>query len=257
MRPPLYAGAAGACRSAADPGLVTGLPWGKLRGWRGEPDGLMPVKTRQPTARPVYQAIPVPDLTGGLDLRRSPPLVAPERSVVCKNWSLAEPGALRMRPGWTSFTNNLRTRAAQGTHRIYLSSTQGTVIASQGNLYLLPDNGTWPSTSQYAGLSTSAEIHFIHDRNLAAAFDGSTWAVKSTDLVTWTRLGIAPSTVGATAASEANSSEALSTSEFAFVFTYKDRGLAYESDPTTAVSTITLTSTGNAIKLHVPNSTDG
>src|SRR3990167_3052546 len=217
----------------------------------------MPLKTRPTTARPVYQAIPVQDLTGGLDLRRSPTLVAPERSVVCKNWSLAEPGALRMRPGWTSFTNNLSTRAAQGTHRIYLGSTQGTVIASQGNLYLLPDNGTWPSTSQYAGLSTSAEIHFIHDRNLAAAFDGSTWAVKSTDLVTWTRLGIAPSTVGATAASEANSSEALSTSEFAFVFTYKDRGLAYESDPTTAVSTITLTSTGNAIKLNIPNSTDG
>src|SRR5687767_12700408 len=105
------------------------------------------LQTRQPKASPVYQTIHVQDLTGGLDVRRSPTLVAPTRSVVCRNFSLAEPGALRVRAGYTSFSSNLSTRAAQGAKRIYLGSTQGTIVATQGNLYLLPDSGVWPSTS--------------------------------------------------------------------------------------------------------------
>ena len=93
------------------------------------------LQTRRPTASPVYQTVPVQDLTGGLDLRRSPTLVHPTRSVVCRNFSLAEPGALRVRSGYTSFSSNLSTKAAQGAKRIYLSSTQGTVVATNGNLY--------------------------------------------------------------------------------------------------------------------------
>lgn len=214
------------------------------------------IKSRRATAQSAYQTIPVPDLTGGLDLRRTPTLVDSKRSVVCRNWSLAEPGALRVRSGYASFSSALSTRAAQGAHRVYLGSTQGTLVAQNGEIYILPDNGVWNSTAVCTGFSTVNQIFFPHDRDLVAAFDGATPAQKSTDLVTWTKFGIAPSTKACTLASESTSGTDLSTSEFAFVFTYKDRGLAFESDPTTAASTITLTSTGNGIKLNVPNSTD-
>src|SRR5688500_17562407 len=135
----------------------------------------MPPKltTKRPTASAIYQTIPVQDMTGGLDLRRSPTLVKPDRSVVCKNFSLSEPGALRVRPGLIACSSNHSTgRDAQGAQRIYLGSTQGTLVASQGHLYLLPDSGTWPSTAVYSTLSTGAQVHFIFDRNLGAATDG-------------------------------------------------------------------------------------
>lgn len=213
------------------------------------------LQTRQPKANPVYQTIHVQDLTGGLDRRRSPTLVSPNRSVVCRNFSLAEPGALRVRAGYTSFSSNLSTRAAQGAKRIYLGSTQGTIVATQGNLYLLPDTGVWPSTSVASGFSTSNQIHFIFDRTLAGAFDGATRAQKSTDLVTWTRLGIDRPDVKSTLVSSTGASD-FSASEFAFVHTFKDRGLSYESDPSSEASTITLTDTGRIITVNVKNSSD-
>ena len=221
------------------------------------------LKSRTSHARSVYQSIPVQDLTGGLDLRRDPTLLEPTRSVVCRNFSLAEPGALRVRAGYRAFTTQALSSAStsvdrtfQGGQRVYLGSTQGTLLAYHGGVYLLPDASTWPSTAQVTGFSTANQIYFTHDRDLVAAFDGSTRAQKSTDLVTWTKFGIDPSTLRCTAAVESTSGTDMSTSEFAFVFTYKDRGLSFESDPTTAVSTITLTSTGNGVKLTVPNSTD-
>lgn len=214
------------------------------------------VTTSQPRANPVYQTIAVPDLTGGLDFRRSPTLLGPDRSVVCRNFSLAEPGALRVIPGYVSFTTSvLSTRAAQGGKRIYLGSTQGTVIADQGNLYLLPDNGVWDSTAKATGFSTSVPIYFIHDRDIAAAFDGVNQAKKSTDLVTWTRFGIEKPPTISTLSSNAGVSD-FSTSEFGLVYTYKDRGTGFESDPSTAESTISLKSTGLTITFNAPNSTD-
>lgn len=214
------------------------------------------VRAKRPTASPVYQTIPVQDLTGGLDLRRSPTLLGPTRARVCRNWSLAEPGALRVRQGWTAFTSNaLSTRAAQGAGRIYLGSTQGTLVVQQGNIYKLPDNGVWPSTSVYSGLSTAERVYFTFDRDLVGAFDGATNPVKSTDLNTWTRLGIAKPPTSSTLALSSQASN-LSTSEFSLIYTYKDRGTGFESDPIVAASTIRLTDTGNAIVFNAPNSTD-
>lgn len=213
------------------------------------------LKSRQTRATPVYQALPVNDLTGGIDLRRSPTLLDPKRSVVCRNWSLAEPGALRVRPGYETFSSVLSTRPSQGAQRVYLGSTQGTLVAVNGEIYLLNDNGTWNTTAVCTGFSTGNEIFFPFDRNLVGALDGSTTPKKSTDLVTWSRLGIAPSSVKSTLAITAGASD-MSTSEFAFTHSYKDRGLSFISDPSTAISTITITSTGNGITVNVPNSTD-
>jgi hypothetical protein len=214
------------------------------------------VATRRAVAQPVYQTIPVTDLTGGLDLRRSLTLLDPTRARVLRNFSLAEPGALRVRPGWESFTSNaLSTKAFKGGQRVYLGSTQGTLVALDGGIYLVPDSGVFDSTAKLTGLSTSNQVYFPFDRDIVAALDGATTPQKSTNLTTWTRLGIAPPPVRSTTAINAQASD-LSTSEFAIVVTYKDRGLAYESDPSTANSTIRLTSTGFAIIVNAPNSTD-
>ena len=213
------------------------------------------LQTKRATVEPVYQTIHISDLTGGLDLRHSPTLVPATRSVVCRNFSLAEPGALRVRQGWESFSTNLSTRAAQGAARIYLGSTQGTIIATDGNLYLLPDAGTWNTTAVASGFSTTADIHFIHDRDLVAAFDGTTTAQKSTDLVTWSRFGIVAPT-GASTLSLVSQTSDLTTSAFSIIWTYKDRGLSFESDPSTTGSTISLTDPNYAISVQVPNSTD-
>lgn len=212
------------------------------------------LKSQRVNAQPVYQTIPVNDLTGGLDVRRTPTLLEPTRSRVCRNFSLAEPGALRVRTGWAGFSSVLSSRAAQGADRIYLGSTQGTLIVQQGNIYLLPDNGTWPSTSVRSGLSTSAPVYFTFDRDMVAAFDGVTVPFKSTDLSTWTKLGIDKPVTVSTLALSSQASD-LSTSQFGIVYTYKDRGTSFESDPITTQSTIALTSTGNAIIVTMPNST--
>jgi hypothetical protein len=213
------------------------------------------LKSRRPVAQAVYQSLPIEDLTGGIDLRRSPTLVDPKRSVVCRNFSLAEPGALRVRKGFASFSSVLSSKASQGAQRVYLGSTQGTLVAVEGSVYLLPDNGVWNSTAVATGFSTSNQIFFPFDRNMVGAFDGSTTPQKSTDLVTWTRMGIVPGTAPTTLAPSSQASD-LTTSAFQIAYSYKDRGLSFISDPSTALSTITLTSTGNAILVHVPNSTD-
>jgi hypothetical protein len=213
------------------------------------------LKSKRPVAQSVYQSIPIQDLTGGIDLRRSPTLLESQRSVVCRNFSLAEPGALRVRAGYASYSSVLSTKASQGAQRVYLGSTQGTLIAVDGGIYILPDNGIWNSTAVYQGFSTVNQIFFPYDRNMVGAFDGSTTPQKSTDLVTWTRLGIAPGAVPTTNTLSSQASD-LSTSEFAIAYSYKDRGLSFISDPSTAISTISLASTGNAIVVNVKNSTD-
>jgi hypothetical protein len=128
------------------------------------------------------------------------------------------------------------------------------LIATDGSIFILPDNGAWNTTAVCTGFSTINDIHFIHDRDLVAAFDGSTTAQKSTDLVTWSRFGIQSPTGASSLVSSTGASD-FSTSQFAFKFTYKDRGLFFESDPSTH-STITLTDTGRIITAQIPNSTD-
>jgi hypothetical protein len=217
------------------------------------------VSSRRPNANPVYQTIPIGDLTGGLDLRRTPTLLAPDRSQVCRNFSLAEPGALRVRAGYEAFTTSALSTTArpfQGGQRVYLGSTQGTLLAYHGGVYRLPDASTWPSTSQLTGLSTGNQVFFPYDRDIVAALDGATTPKKSTDLVTWTRLGIDKSSVVSTLALSALANAAISTSEFGIVYTYKSRGLAFESDPIATESTIRLTSTGFQIVFNAKNSTD-
>lgn len=220
-------------------------------------------KTQKAVIGKGYQQLPVIGPSAGVDLRTSPTLLPPERARTLVNFSLEEPGALVVRPGFTGFsTTSLGNNRLQGGARVYLNtatpnvaSTTFTLAAYQGAVYGATDGGVW-SAALLSNLSPTNEIYFPADRDLVAAMDGSTSPWKSTNGSSWTHMGIAAGTAAGTASSAAFSN-GLSTSEFELSYTYKDRDLAYESNGSTALSTITIQSTANgAISYVVANSTD-
>ena len=104
-------------------------------------------KTRRPSAADTYQLVEVPDMTGGLDLRSTPSQLEPTRARKLMNWSLSEPGALVVRPGWQQFSaTELSTLRMQGARRIYLSSRTFTLAASSGHIFQVTDTGGWDSS---------------------------------------------------------------------------------------------------------------
>src|SRR3990167_1702322 len=212
------------------------------------------IKARSPRATRTYQVLEVPDLSGGLDLRRSATLLATDRARELRNLSLSTPGELPVRPGYLAFsTTNLGSSRAQGGQRVYLADTQFTLTAWGGQVFRPPDDGSQSSVVEYSTVSEANQVYFPYDRTLVAILDGANRPRKSTGDTTWTRMGIDASTMASTATSL--SSGTLSSAEFEFSYTYKDRGLAHESNESTGLSTITLGSTG-AVHLEIPNSSD-
>ena len=216
---------------------------------------------QQPVTARKYQLLPVTDMTGGLDLRTAPSLLAADRAQVLTNWSLAEPGSLLVRPGYTAVsTSALSSGRINGAARVYLNtsipsqaSTIFTLVndGAAGTVHTMTDNGVF-SAARLTGRSTVNEVYFPADRDLVAVFDSSSVPMKSTNGSSWTRLGIAP---GSTFTVDSTSAGNLLANEYEVSFTYKDRDLAYESNGATSGSTITLASTG-AIRAVIPNSTD-
>ncbi len=213
------------------------------------------VKTRSAQTARRYQILDIPDLSGGLDLRRSPTLLASDRARVLRNYSLGSPGELVVRPGYLAFsTTNLGSTRAQGGRRVYLGSTQFTLLAWGGLVYRPTDGGILPSTAvEYSTISEVNDVFFPYDRTIVAVMDGANRPWKSTGSTTWSRMGIDASTGRSTASSVTGGD--LSASEFEFSFSYKDRGTGHESNISTRVSTATLATTG-AIQVQTPNSSD-
>ena len=96
-------------------------------------------------------------------------------------------------------------------------------------------------------------MFFPFDRDLVAVFDGANRPRKSSNGTLWRRMGLDAST-GTAATLTSRSSGGLSSAEFEFGFTYKERGQSYESN-VSKTSTITLGSTG-AVEFSIPNSSD-
>ena len=222
------------------------------------------LRTQPAQTAKAYQQLVVSDMTGGVDLRQSPTLLGPSRARTIVNFSLSEPGALAVRPGYQAWsTTSLGTGRMQGAARIYLNtalpsvnSTAFQLAAYHGGVYLATDSGGWAnaSTSVLGNLSTSNEVYFPHDRDLVAAMDGSTTPWKSTNGSSWTKMGIRAGSSGP-ALSSGGSGSLSSGSEFEIAYTYKDRDLAYESNGSSNQSTITMGATGS-ISVVIPNSTD-
>ena len=211
------------------------------------------VKSRTAHAARRYQLIEVSDLTGGVDLRRAPTLLGPDRARRVNNWALTSPGELVVRPGYRQFsTSNLGNNRIQGGVRAYLASTTFTRLAWNGAVYSLSDAGVLDSTALLSTISDTNAVYFPYDRELVAVLDGANRPRKSTDGVTWTHMGI---DAGSSASAVSSvSSGGLSASEFEVAATFKDRGTGHESNGC-PVSTITLGATG-AIHVSVSNSTD-
>jgi hypothetical protein len=217
-------------------------------------------QTQPATVGKAYQLLPVIGPSAGVDLRTTPTLLPPEKAHTLVNFSLTEPGALVVRPGWRAFSSQLGTGRIQGGARVYLNtaipaaaSTAFSVIGWNGGLYQLTDSGGWVSTTPVLTGLSAKEYSFPSDRDLVAVMDGSTTPWKSTNGATWTKLGITAPTVASTLSSKANGS--LSASEFEINYAYKDRDLAVESNGGSTPSTVTLSSTG-AIEVQCANSTD-
>src|SRR6185436_7534382 len=214
----------------------------------------MPVVAQVSRAARTYQTVTVPDLSGGLDLRRTATLLAPDRSRICRNFSLQQPGEIRVRAGWTAFsTTNLGAGRPQGGRRVYLGSTQVTLIAWNGAVYLPGDTGALSGTPVYSTISPSNMVFFPYDRQLVAVFDGTNRPAKSTNGVTWTRMGIDAPTGFSTNSASASSGNLLANT-YEIAYSYKDRGLAHESNIGTT-SRLVLGATG-AIDVQVANSSD-
>ncbi len=196
-----------------------------------------------------YLQVAVEDVSGGLDQRKAPTLLSSNRSRILKNWSLREPGALSVVPGWLTFsTSSLGSGRPQGGQRIYLGGvTPFTLAAWQGGVYKPTDGGVWGAAVS-SSWSAANEIFFPYDRDIVAILDGATAAKKSVDGSTWTTFGIAPPAAAPTGVGAAGGSlTAASTYEFSY--TGRDDGLTVESNESATVQvspgganqTITLT----------------
>jgi hypothetical protein len=153
--------------------------------------------THRTRVSPTAQRLPIDDLSGGLDLRRSPSLISANRARVLRNWSLQNPGELRVMPGWASWLSaSLGNNRIQGAQRVYLSSAVFSLLAYQGAVKKPSDAGV-AGSNVLTGLSSTNEIDFPFDRDLVAVFDGTNIPKKSIDGTTWTQLGINAPTVAA------------------------------------------------------------
>lgn len=212
------------------------------------------LKTRPPLAQRRAQLIDVNDLSGGLDLRRHATLIGANRARVMRNFSLKEPGALVVRDGYTAYSSNtLGGDRIQGGQRVYLGSTQITLIAYGGAAYQVRETGEINSTAVQSTISPTNEIFFPYDRQLVAVADGVNRPYKSTDGLTWTRMGIDAPAAASTLA-QGVSSGSLLANTYEVGFSYKDRGLAHESN-VGSTQRITLGTTGS-ITAQIVNSSD-
>ena len=184
--------------------------------------------------------------------------MAAERSRTCLNYALTEPGTLRVRPGWTAFSSHsLGSSGGQGGARVYLASTQFTLLAGAAGVYKPTDTGGLSTTPVLTGLTAATRWR--------SATTGTSSACsirpRRRRSPRTARTGRGSGSPSARSSPRSRSRRAApgrsSTSEFEVSYAYKDRGLVYESNGSTAVSTITVTdSTNDAITVNVPNTTD-
>ena len=93
------------------------------------------------------------DLSGGVDLRHSPTLLDPTRAQRLENFCLEEVGALKTVPGYTSWGEAFATDI-QGMARIYLTAGTVTLVATNGEITVVEDDGTWSTAEQRARAAT-------------------------------------------------------------------------------------------------------
>lgn len=208
---------------------------------------LKPRATRQASTP---QEIPVPDITGGLDLRRSQTLMNPARARTLRNWSLEEPGALTVAPGYVRVsTAAIFAGRPQGGARIYLANAVFTLLAGAGQVYR-PTDAWAATTSVHSSISTANQVFFPHDRDLVMAMDAANVPVFSTNGTSWATVGLPAPSSGAVLSSLSVAGGLLSSGEYAVAYTVKRGGTTHESNGSSE-STITISGVaGSTYAIH-------
>lgn len=236
---------------AFPPATSYGSPYGQAPG-QGSTTG---ASTRKTALAPVEQRLAISDLSGGIDLRRSPSLLGPSRARLLQNWSLEEPGTLKTYPGWLTFsTSSLGALRPQGGQRVYLAASAFTLAAYNGGVYKPNDSGVWGS-AVVSSLSTTNELYFPYDRDLVAVFDGAHVPQKSTDGTTWTQDGIDAPTVVPTASAVNASGTLTNGTTYEFSYSYQDDGLVYYGNESATVQQA-MASPNLTARVHVTASGD-
>lgn len=163
----------------------------------------------------------------------------PNRARTLLNWSLEEPGALIVFPGWLSHsTASLGSGRAQGGQRVYLSGATFSLVGWGGSVYKPSDAGVW-GAAVLAGLHATNEFFFPHDRDLVAVFDKSGVPQKSVDGSTWTQMGITKPAAAPTVTAVNNGGTLTTANEFEVSYSYFDAGLSHESTESARASATT------------------
>lgn len=210
---------------------------------------------KKATVSPIYQRIPIDDLSGGLDLRRSPTLVAANRSRTLRNFSLQNPGELNMYPGWRSwFTSSLGASRIQGAQRVYLSSLLLSLVAYNGSVYKPADDGT-PGSSVLASLNATNQIFFPFDRDLVAVFDGANVPKKTINGTTWYQLGIDAPSSAATLSAIAGGS-LINGNQIEISYSYKRASAPIHEGNEGPTATVTPAGANLTVHAVIPASVD-
>jgi hypothetical protein len=200
-----------------------------------------------------YQLVAVDDLTGGVDLRRSPSLMQPTRARVLRNVSLQEPGAWQPFPGWRTFsTTNLGPGRPQGARRIYLAGATFTLASWGNSVYTPSDTGVWGAPTLTG--RGSGEHYFVYDRNLAVLFDGAANMQKTVNGTAWENFGLDKPAAAPTLAGVAGGS-LVATNVYEVAYTYADAALSYEGNGS-AVASHTVVAGSLTIRVTVAKATD-
>jgi hypothetical protein len=200
-----------------------------------------------------YTLVTVDDLTGGVDLRRSPSLLQTTRARTLRNVSLQEPGAWQPYPGWRTFsTTSLGAGRPQGGRRIYLAGATFNLASYGNSVYKPSDAGAWGAATLTG--RGPGQHYFVYDRNLVALFDGVAPLQKTVDGTTWSAFGITPPAAAPGLAGVAGGS-LVATNEYEVAYTYSDDALSAESKGSpTAKHTVVAGSL--TIRVTVARSTD-
>jgi hypothetical protein len=202
-----------------------------------------------------YRLVAVDDLTGGVDLRRSPSLLQTTRARVLRNVSLQEPGAWQPYPGWRTFSTTVAGAAIVGARRIYLKDATFTLTGFiNGFIFKPSDAGVWgPAVA--GGRSTVNQHYFVYDRNLVALFDGTAPMVKSVDGTTWTAFGIDKRAGPGPGLVAIAGGTLVAGNTYEVAYTYADDALSAESNAS-AVSSGSLAAGQGTLRVTVGRSDD-
>jgi hypothetical protein len=202
-----------------------------------------------------YRLVAVDDLTGGVDLRRSPSLLQTTRARVLRNVSLQEPGAWQPYPGWRIFTTAGVGALVVGARRIYLKDATFTLAGFAHGYVLKPtDAGAW-GAAVASGRSTVNQHYFVYDRNLVALFDGTAPMIKSVDGTTWTAFGVDKRAGPGPGLAGVAGGSLVVGNTYEVAYTYADDALSAESNAS-ASSTGSLAAGQGTLRVTVGRSAD-